>query len=322
MRDTHAGLMQLGLAPPTRLFSGQISDFDLKLLRTFRAVADCSGFSLAEVELGMTKSAISKQIADLEARLGVHLCHRGRSGFALTPEGQAVYTASTKMFGALEGFRADLNSLQKHPGGTLHVGCIDTLITSRRSPILRILTQFSSEYPEVELKMIITSAAVIDQSVADRRLQIGFSTDRGKIKGTRSLPLFEEYGFLYCSDTHPLFDVDEDEITLELLNRQRFAQHAYSETEILDEQNVGFRPVASGQFTEGIAMLVLTGNFIGFLPQHYARSWIEAGKMRELRPASIRKVTKIRLLYNAKEPIIPAVSAFVRAARAVNVERS
>jgi len=95
-----------------RLFSGQISDFDLKLIRTFRAVADCSGFSLAEVELNMTKSAISKQIADLETRLGVQLCHRGRSGFALTNEGQLVYEASTRMLGALEGFRTELNSLQ------------------------------------------------------------------------------------------------------------------------------------------------------------------------------------------------------------------
>ena len=310
------------MALPTRLFTGQISDFDLKLLRTFRAVADCSGFSLAEVELNMTKSAISKQIADLETRLGVSLCHRGRSGFALTSEGRAVYTASTKMFGALEGFRAELNSLQKQPSGTLHIGCIDTLITSRRSPIQRILKEFSSEYPEVELKMIITSAAEIDQCVADRRLQIGISTDRGKIKGTKSLPLFQEYGFLYCSNTHPLFDVDESEITLELLNKQRFAQHAYSETEILDEQTIGFSPVASGQFTEGIAMLILTGNFIGFLPQHYARSWIEAGKMRTLGHADIRKVTKIRLLYNAREPVIPAVSAFIRTAKAVKVEHS
>lgn len=126
------------MALPVRLFSGQVSDFDLKLLRTFRAVADCSGFSMAEIELGMTKSAISKQISDLESRLGARLCHRGRSGFALTPEGQFVYTASTKMFGALDGFRAELNSLQKQPAGVLHIGCIDTLVTRRRSPLVKV----------------------------------------------------------------------------------------------------------------------------------------------------------------------------------------
>ncbi|SDX18597.1 transcriptional regulator, LysR family [Ruegeria halocynthiae] len=302
----------------TRLFSGQISDFDLKLIRTFRAVADCSGFALAEVELNMTKSAISKQIADLETRLGVQLCHRGRSGFALTPEGKAVYVASTRMFSALEGFRAELNGLQKKPAGTLFIGSIDSLITSRRSPILEILTQFSTEYPEVELKLITASAAEIDQSITDRRIHIGFSTDRGKIKGASTLPLFSEHGYLFCSDRHPLFLKDNDDLTLEMLNEQRFAQHAYSELELRDEHKVGLSPSASGQFSEGIATLILTGNFIGFLPQHYARAWVEAGQMRALMPAHIRKVTSIRLLHYAESPVSPLVSAFVKTAKAVS----
>lgn len=306
----------------TRLFSGQISDFDLKLIRTFRAVADCSGFALAEVELNMTKSAISKQIADLETRLGVQLCHRGRSGFALTAEGQLVYEASTRMLSALEGFRAELNSLQKQPTGTLFIGSIDTLITSRRSPILEILTLFSTEYPEVELKMMTASAAEIDQSIADRRIQIGFSTDRGKIKGASALPLFSEQGYLYCSNRHPLFDVDEADLTLEILNEQRFAQHAYSEMELRDEHKASLSPSASGQFTEEIAMLILTGNFIGFLPRHYARSWVEAGQMRALMPANIRKVTNIRLLYYAESPVSPLVAAFVKTAKSVSERRA
>lgn len=302
---------------PARLFSGQISDFDLKLVRTFRAVADCSGFALAEIELNMTKSAISKQIADLEARLGVQLCHRGRSGFSLTAEGQLVYDASGKMFSALEGFRTELNALQTHPAGILHIGSIDTLITSRKSPIMEILTRFSSDFPEVKIKMITTSSAEIDQCVADRRMQVGFSTDRGLIKGARSLPLFSEHSYLYCGKNHPLFARDEAEVTLELLNQQRFAQHAYSEAELRDETRIGLTPAASGQFSEGIAMLILTGNFIGFLPQHYAVSWVETGEMRPLLPANIRKVAKIRLLYHDDGAVMPLVAAFVKTAETV-----
>lgn len=305
----------------TRLFTGQISDFDLKLIRTFRAVAECSGFALAEVELNMTKSAISKQIADLETRLGVQLCYRGRSGFALTSEGRLVYDASTRMFSALEGFRAELNGLQKKPAGSLFIGSIETVITSRRSPIIDILTRFSTDYPDVELKMMTSSAAEIDQAVADRRIQIGFSTDRGRIKGASALHLFSEYGFLYCSSTHPLFAVDDADLTLDLLNEQRFAQHAYSETELHNEHNAELSPSASGQFTEGIAMLILTGNFIGFLPQHYARQWEEAGMLRPLMPANIRKVTNIRLLYHAEAAISPLVSAFIDVAKRVRESR-
>jgi len=265
----------------------------------------------------MTKSAISKQIADLEIRLGVQLCHRGRSGFALTAEGQLVYEASSTMFSALEGFRTKLSALQKHPAGTLHVGCIDTLITSEKSLILEILTRFSTDFPNVKIKMITTSSAEIDQSVADRRVQIGFSTDRGAIKGAKSLPLFLEHSYLYCGKNHPLFEAKENELTLELLNHQRFAQHAYSESELRDESRTGLTPAASGQFTEGIAMLIMTGNFIGFLPQHYAQSWVEAGKMRALLPENIRKVAKIRMLFHEDAVVMPLVAAFVKTAEAI-----
>jgi len=310
------------LTLPARLFSGQISDFDLKLIRTFRAVADCSGFSLAEIELNMTKSAISKQMADLEIRLGVQLCHRGRSGFALTPEGRLVYDASTKMLGALEGFRTELSALQKKPSGTLHIGCIDTVTSSGRSPIVDILTRFSTDFRDVKLRMITTSSAEIDQSVADRRIQIGFSTDRGMIKGAKSLHLFSEQSYLYCSSRHPLFGRDDCNITVELLNHERFAQHAYSEAELRDETKIGLTPAASGQFTEGIAMLILTGNFIGFLPQHYAQAWIDTGEMRPLLQANIRKVTRIRLLYHEEGVVMPLVSAFVKTAETVRLSRN
>jgi LysR family transcriptional regulator, transcriptional activator for bauABCD operon len=303
-----------------RIFSGQISDFDLRLIRTFRAVADCGGFSLAEVELRMTKSAISRQIADLEVRLGVQLCHRGRSGFALTMEGQTVYKASSRLYREIECFRAEMNAQRRHPVGTLYIGCIDTLITSHRATIVDILAQFSRDYPKVELKLITASGAEVDQSVASGRLQIGFSTDRGKVMGADSLPLFSELGYLYCSDRHPLFGVDEADLTVDMLNAQRFAQHAYSEAELRGEHNTRLIQSASGQFTEGIAMLILTGNFVAFLPQHYAQSWVEAGRMRQLMPGHVRKVTNIRMLYPEEVQASPLVSAFVDLAKRCKAE--
>lgn len=268
----------------------------------------------------MTKSAISKQIADLEIRLGVQLCHRGRSGFAMTIEGQLVYEASTKMLGAIEGFRAELGALQKRPTGILHIGCIDTLITSEKSPLVSVLTRFSTDNPEVTIKVIMTSSAEIDQCVIDRKIQIGISSQRGTVIGTKSLTLFTEQSYLYCSSAHPLFNKPDADLTPELLNHQRFAQHAYSESELRDESNTGLTPAASGQFTEGIAMLILTGNFIGFLPQHYARTWIDAGKMRPLLQANIRKISNIRLIYREDALVMPLVAAFIKTAEDVRTK--
>ncbi|WP_243747190.1 LysR family transcriptional regulator [Yersinia pestis] len=60
---------------------------DLRLLRVFKAVVDCGGMSAAELELNISLSTISKHIKDLEQRLGLTLCQRGREGFAVTERG-------------------------------------------------------------------------------------------------------------------------------------------------------------------------------------------------------------------------------------------
>ena len=57
---------------------GNVTDNDLRLLRVFRAVVACGGFAAAELELNINRSTISRHIKDLETRLGVTLCRRGR----------------------------------------------------------------------------------------------------------------------------------------------------------------------------------------------------------------------------------------------------
>ncbi|MGQ3028986.1 MAG: LysR family transcriptional regulator, partial [Ferrovibrionaceae bacterium] len=64
---------------------------DIRLLRLFMTIVEAGGFAAAQGELNLSLSTISTHVSTLETRLGVVLCKRGRSGFEVTPEGQAVY---------------------------------------------------------------------------------------------------------------------------------------------------------------------------------------------------------------------------------------
>lgn len=94
------------MQPRERAILGQLADVDLRLLRVFRAVADCGGMAAAELELNIAMSTISRHIKDLEERFGMVLCRRGRSGFALTPEGERIYAASERLLRGLLDFSA------------------------------------------------------------------------------------------------------------------------------------------------------------------------------------------------------------------------
>ncbi|RAD19160.1 LysR family transcriptional regulator, partial [Burkholderia multivorans] len=66
--------------PKSRALLGQLSDMDLRLLRVFKGVVQCGGMAAAELELNIGISTISRHVKDLETRLGLVLCRRGRAG--------------------------------------------------------------------------------------------------------------------------------------------------------------------------------------------------------------------------------------------------
>ena len=82
----------------------QVHDVDLRLLRVFVAIVECGGLSAAESRLNIGRSTISAHLSDLEVRLGIKLCKRGRSGFELTETGRVTYQASLELLQQCEAF--------------------------------------------------------------------------------------------------------------------------------------------------------------------------------------------------------------------------
>jgi DNA-binding transcriptional LysR family regulator len=302
------------MAWPHRIFASQFTDFELKLLRVFRAVVDCGGFSPAEVEIGLTKSAISKHVSDLEIRLGVRLCERGRGGFAVTPEGKIVYDSTTQLLVALEEFRSQVNAFHSELLGELYVGCIDSFVTSEGSLMPTILADYVAAHPGVRFNMIVGSASEMDRAVEERRLHIAVSVGGNSVKVV-SVPLLMEFGYLYCGRSHPLFDVPDAEITDEMLSRHALVQHAYSIAEKQLVADLALRVCATSHQSDGILFLILAGHHIGFLPSHYAEAWVAKGAVRAIRPQDISKRTEISLKAQRASLSNPMVGTFIEIAR-------
>lgn len=152
---------------------GQVSDFDIRLLRVFKTVVECGGFSAAEVELNITRSAISIHMADLEKRLGLRLCQRGRSGFSLTEEGQQVYEASLQLLASLETFRTEVNAIHTRLRGELNIGITDNLVTMPHMRITHALHRLKLKGPEVRVNICMIPPNEIERGILDGRLHIG-----------------------------------------------------------------------------------------------------------------------------------------------------
>lgn len=135
-------------------FTGQLSDIDLRMLRIFKVVVECGGFSAAEVELNITRSAISISMSDLEKRLGFTLCQRGRSGFTLTDEGQQVFEYTQELLLSIENFRTQVNTLHTQLIGELNIGITDNLVTMPKMRITNALSELKNKAPVWQLTSV------------------------------------------------------------------------------------------------------------------------------------------------------------------------
>lgn len=96
-------------------------DLSPMALRVFREIAQAGSFSAAALSLGYTQSAISRQVAALEATVGHRLFERGRQGVTLTSAGARLLTSAIRALDEIDRALRELDrdqTLQSGPCGS------------------------------------------------------------------------------------------------------------------------------------------------------------------------------------------------------------
>jgi len=280
----------LAAAPArARAVLGQVSDTDLRLLLVFKAVAECGGMAAAELELNIGTSTVSRHVKDLETRLGLVLCRRGRGGFALTPEGQRVYDETLRLLAAVDGFRASVDDIHDRMGGALHVALFDKTASNPRARVHAAIAAFARRAPDVTLHLHVGSIQQIERGVIDGSFAVGVIPEHRASASLRYDRLFDESMLLYCGRTHPLFGAGHGRMDWAALRRRSdFAGLGYHSPNMALAHDRHLPRQATGYEQEAIATLILSGRFVGFLPDHYAAAFVAAGRMQAIAPARLR----------------------------------
>ncbi len=268
----------------TRPSLGQLSDMDLRLLRVFRSVVDCGGMAAAELDLNIGTSTVSRHVKDLETRLGLTLCRRGRAGFALTAEGERIYAETLRLLAGVDAFRASVDEIHRRMGGELHIAVFDKTASNPQAHIGAAIAQFSQLAPEVSLHLHVAPMNAIERGVIDGQFQVGVIPGHRSSKTLAYEKLFSEGMLLYCGTQHAWFQALDKKLTWEALRSQPFAGLGYHSPNMEISQHKRLPRSATGYDQESIATLILSGKYLGFLPDHYAESFVRAGRMRAVKP--------------------------------------
>ena len=277
-----------------------LRDVDLRLLRVFEAVARNRGLSSAQRDLGVTQATISNQLASLESRLGLRLCERGRGGFALTNEGREVLAAARTLFRSVENFRSAVGATRGQMLGELHFGTVDAMWTNETMDLPRAFADFHDLAPRVTVHLDIEAPQNLMQGLAEDRYQLILTPALDRPLRFNAVLLFTETQGLYCGNGHDLFTVPDENVTVGRLTRYPYAARAYM-SEQPGPLGTPFRSMAFSSHMESIALLILSGDYLGHLPTHFARQWEMQGRMRRLHAGNVSYDDRFHLVSRRRE---------------------
>lgn len=120
----------------------------LDLIVSFAAAARHESFARAARELGLSPSAVAKNIARLEAQLGLRLFHRTTRQVRLSQDGEDIYARCQRILDAVECLEGAAGEVRSGVRGTLRV---DMPVTYGRQVILPVLTTLMTQYPALRV---------------------------------------------------------------------------------------------------------------------------------------------------------------------------
>ncbi len=126
---------------------------DWDKLRIFHAAAEAGSFTRAGVALGLSQSAVSRQVSALEQGLAVPLFHRHARGLILTEQGEVLFRTVCEVIAKLEAAQTSLIDSREKPHGGLRITTTFGIGANWLAPRLG---QFLELYPDVKLKVILS----------------------------------------------------------------------------------------------------------------------------------------------------------------------
>ncbi len=140
-------------------------------IRIFATVVRAGGFSLAARQLGVTRSAVSRRIEQMESRLGVRLITRTTRRFALTDAGARFFERCGPIADEIEAAERAIHDEYGAPRGDLRINCAVMIGLKLIIPQLRA---FARAYPGLRVHVDLSDAPVLkNDTTYDIHIRLG-----------------------------------------------------------------------------------------------------------------------------------------------------
>lgn len=181
-------------------------NYTLRQLRVFVAVAQHGSFSQAGQVIGLSQSAVSHSIKELEAEMGIRLLDRTTREVILTGAGQQLANRLERLLEELNTTLLDARSFGQQRSGTVRVAASQT-ISAHLMP--QCLAASQLHYPEIKVMLRDRPQQWVLQSVRDAEVDFGIVVGPLAAGEFASHPILDEPFLLLCRQDDKLAQVED-----------------------------------------------------------------------------------------------------------------
>lgn len=178
-----------------------LTRFSLRQLEAFVAVADLHSFAAASERLGLSSSAVSQLIAELEATLGFRVFDRSTRRVSLSSAGRDFLGSAAAVLRHVNLAESAAGDVRNRAAGMVRIGAPLVLAGSILPAVIRA---FTDKRPKVVVRIRDLPVDGLVEAVASGDVDLALGPDRPLAPTVAREPVFDSPWVLWCSPTHPL----------------------------------------------------------------------------------------------------------------------
>ncbi len=291
--------------------------YSMNDLAAFAAVARERSFTRAAAQMGVSPSALSQTVRQLEEGLGLRLLTRTTRSVSLTEAGQRLIATLAPRLDEIRAELVQLGSLRDRPAGTVRITAseyaAEKVLWPRLVPVLRA-------YPEINLELSIDHGfRDIAAEGFDAGVRLGESVEKDmvavRISPDGRLVAVATPGYLA---QHPAPQTPKDLTAHRCINLRLVSSGALYAWEF-QKGGDALRVRVDGQVTfnsvNACLQAVLDGFGIGFLPEAAVRPHLAAGALHLMLDDWSQPIAGLHLYYPSRRQTSPAFQIIINALR-------
>lgn len=280
-------------------------------LRVFNEVARHLSFSKAASALHLTPPAVTMQVKDLEAQIGLPLFERNGRQVSLTTPGEYMLVYARKLLATLKDAEDAAARLKRVEAGTLVIGMVSTAIYF----LPRVLAEFRQEHENVEIRLVEGNRERLVKMLQANEVDVAVMGRPPRELATRAEPFAAHPHVFVASPSHPLAGQEG------CLPVEAFRAHGF----IVRESGSGTRAAMESFFAqarleprivmemssnETIKQAVIAGMAASFLSLHTLELELEKNLLTVLHVDGAPVLRVWNVVHTLSKMLSPAAEAF------------